>query len=62
MTNTYSLTGNWNEQKVKLKQRFAILTENDLLFEDGKMDEMFGRLQTRLKKTKKELRKIIKAL
>ena len=51
--------GNWNEQKGKLKQKFAVLTDNDLLYEEGKQDEMYGRLQIKLGKTKDELHKII---
>jgi uncharacterized protein YjbJ (UPF0337 family) len=30
--NKDELKGNWNEQKGKLKQEFAFLTENDLMF------------------------------
>lgn len=53
------LKGNWNQIKGKLKQQFAILTDDDLLFEEGKEDELFGRLQTKLGKTKDEIRKIV---
>jgi uncharacterized protein YjbJ (UPF0337 family) len=60
--NTTEVKGNWNEQKGKLKQKFAILTDNDLLFNEGKQDEMFGKLQIKLGKTKEELRDIIKGL
>lgn len=60
--NTTEAKGNWNEQKGKLKMKFAILTDNDLLFADGKQDEMLGRLQVKLGKSKDELRKIIEAL
>jgi uncharacterized protein YjbJ (UPF0337 family) len=62
MTNIIELKGNWNEQKGKLKQKFATLTDNDLLFLDGKKDEMLGKLQVKLGKTKEELHKIIGAL
>ena len=62
MTNAIELKGNWNEQKGKLKQRFALLTDNDLLFEEGKKDEMLGKLQIKLGKTKEELHAIIGAL
>jgi uncharacterized protein YjbJ (UPF0337 family) len=62
MTSKTELKGNWNEQKGKLKQKFATLTENDLMFADGKKDEMFGRLQKKLGKSKEELYKIIGAL
>lgn len=60
--NTTEIKGNWNEQKGKLKQKFSILTDNDLLFTEGKMDEMYGRLQIKLGKTKEEIHKIISSL
>lgn len=53
---------NWKEQKGRLKQVFAILTDNDLMFEDGMRDEMLGRLQTKLGKTKEELREILASI
>jgi uncharacterized protein YjbJ (UPF0337 family) len=60
--NTTELKGNWNEQKGKLKAKFAALTDNDLMFAEGKKEEMMGRLQKKLGKTKEELHKIIAAL
>jgi uncharacterized protein YjbJ (UPF0337 family) len=60
--NTTELNGNWEQQKGKLKQKFAMLTDNDLLFAKGKKEEMFGRIQTKLGKTKEELHKILSAL
>ena len=62
MKNSTELTGNWNEIKGKLKQKFSALTDNDLLFADGKKDELVGRLQIKLGKTKEEIRKLISAL
>lgn len=60
--NKLELKGNWNEQKGKLKQQFATLTDNDLMFEEGKKSEMLGRLQIKLGKTKEEIEHIISAL
>ncbi len=60
--NSTELKGNWNEQKGKLKQQFAILTDNDLMFEEGKKDEMYGKIQIKLGKTKAEMEDIIKSL
>jgi uncharacterized protein YjbJ (UPF0337 family) len=60
--NTQETKGNWNEMKGKLKKKFAILTDNDLMYEEGKKDEMFGKLQQKLGKTKDELNKLIAAL
>ena len=60
--NTTELKGNWDEQKAKLKQKFAILTDNDLMFAEGKKDEMMANLQIKLSKTKEELYKMIEGL
>lgn len=60
--NKIELKGNWNEQKGKLKQKFAVLTDNDLMFEEGKKDEMMGKLQIKLGKTSEELHEIMTGL
>ena len=60
--NTTTLSGAWEEQKGKLKQKFAKLTDNDLLFIDGKKEEMMGKLQVKLGKTKEELQAIFENL
>ena len=62
MTNLTQLKGNWNSTKGKLKQQFAMLTDDDLLLVEGKQDEMLGRLQTKLGKTKEELQTLITSL
>jgi len=60
--NVSEVKGTWNEQKGKLKQRYAVLTDNDLLYDEGRREEMYGRLQEKLGKTKEELHKIIQDL
>ena len=60
--NTTQIKGNWEEQKGKLKQKFAVLTDNDLMFEEGKRDEMLGKIQIKIGKTKEELEKLISDL
>lgn len=60
--NTTEFKGNWDEQKAKLKQKFAILTDNDLMFAEGKKEEMLAQLQIKLSKTKEELYKVIQDL
>lgn len=60
--NTKEIKGDWEIQKGKLKQRFATLTDDDLLFLEGKKDEMLGKIQVKLGKTKEELHKIIQNL
>jgi len=49
------LSGKWNEVKGKAKQKYAELTDNDLMYEEGKEDELVGRLQTKLGKTRDEV-------
>jgi uncharacterized protein YjbJ (UPF0337 family) len=61
MTNL-QIKGNWNEVKGKLKQKYGQLTDNDLAFAEGKDDELLGRLQQRLGKSKEDLRKEIESL
>ena len=62
MANSTELKGNWNELKGKLKQQYAQLTDSDLLLAEGKKEELLGRLQIKLGKSKEEIQKIISAL
>lgn len=56
------IKGNWNELKGKLKQKYAKLTDDDLLFIEGKEDELLGRLEKRIGKSKEEIRDTIEKL
>jgi uncharacterized protein YjbJ (UPF0337 family) len=60
--NTLSMKGNWKEIAGKLKQQFANLTDDDLLFAEGKEEELLGRLQQKLGKTKEEIRTLLTKL
>lgn len=60
--NTTEIKGNWNELKGKLKQQYADLTDDDLMYEEGKEDEMYGKLQQKLGKTKEEFNKLLSDL
>ena len=62
MSTKLEIKGNWNEVKGKLKQKYGQLTDDDLVFSEGKDDELLGRLQKRLGQTKEDLRKTIAAL
>ena len=61
MTNL-KMKGSWNEVKGKLKQKYADLTDDDLMYAEGKEEELFGRLQKRLGKSKEEIRKEIERI
>ena len=62
MENLTELNGNWKVTKGKLKQKFAQLTDNDLLLLEGKKEELLGRLQVKLGKTREEVLKLIAGL
>jgi uncharacterized protein YjbJ (UPF0337 family) len=54
--------GNWDEVKGKLKQKYAQLTDQDLLFAEGKEDELLGRPEKKLGKKKDDIRSLIAQL
>ncbi len=54
--------GNINEWKGKLKQEYGDLTDDDLLYEDGKDDEFWGRIQKKTGKAKDDLVAWLKGL
>ena len=56
------LNGTWNEIKGKAKAQYADLTDDDLLYEEGKDDELLGRIQKKLGKTKEEVKDWIERL
>jgi len=56
------IKGAWNEVKGKMKQKYSQLTDDDLLYEEGKEDEMMGRLQQKLGKTRDEIREELRQL
>jgi uncharacterized protein YjbJ (UPF0337 family) len=57
--NKLQFKGSWNELKGKLKQQYGNLTDDDLVFAEGKEDELLGRLQKKLGKSKDEVRQMI---
>jgi uncharacterized protein YjbJ (UPF0337 family) len=56
------LKGKWNELKGKVKQAYADLTDDDLKYEEGKDDELLGKLQQKTGKGRDELVKWLKEL
>lgn len=57
-----NIKGNWNELAGKLKQKFAELTDDDILYKEGKEEELIGRLQQKLGKTKEQIHDLIAKL
>ncbi len=62
MSTKLNLKGNWNEIKGKLKQKYGQLTDDDLTFVEGKEDEMLGRVQKRLGRSKEEIRTMVETM
>lgn len=60
--NPLRIKGNLKEMAGKLKQQFANLTDDDLLFVEGKEEEMLGRLEKKPGKTKEEIRSAIEKI
>ncbi|MBO9727631.1 MAG: CsbD family protein [Chitinophaga sp.] len=55
------LKGKWNELKGTLKQKYADLTDDDLLYEEGQEDKLIGKLQQKLGKTRDEVISLLKS-
>jgi uncharacterized protein YjbJ (UPF0337 family) len=45
MVNTQVLQGQWNQVRGQLKKKWAQLTEDDLRFANGNIDQLVGRIQ-----------------
>jgi len=58
MPNSKEINGKWDELKGKLKQKYAELTDDDLMFEEGKEDETWGKIQQKVGKTEKEIKSL----
>jgi len=57
--NSTQSKANLNEQRGKLEQKFAVLTDNDQMFAEGKKKEILGKKQLRFARSKEELQRIL---
>ena len=55
MNTKLNMNGSWDVVKGELKQKYANLTDDDLLFVEGKENELLGRLELKLGKPKEEI-------
>jgi uncharacterized protein YjbJ (UPF0337 family) len=55
------IKGTWNEVKGTLKQKYADLTDDDLLYEEGQEDKLIGKLQQKLGKSREEVISLLKS-
>jgi uncharacterized protein YjbJ (UPF0337 family) len=58
--NQLQIKGDWNIIKGKLTQKWANLTDDDLLYVDGKQDELVGRIQKRTGETREAVERAMK--
>jgi uncharacterized protein YjbJ (UPF0337 family) len=57
--NKLQMKGDWNIAKGKLKKQWGNLTDDDLKFEEGKDDELIGRIQKRTGQTREAVEKAL---
>lgn len=58
---TLQIKGKWNEIKGRLKQQYADLTDDDLLYQEGEEDRLIGKIQQKLGKTRDEVIKMLRS-
>ncbi|MEJ2399603.1 MAG: CsbD family protein, partial [Gammaproteobacteria bacterium] len=56
------LKGNWNEVKGKLKEEYGELTDDDLMYQEGKEDQLLGRIQKKTGQTKEQIKQFIDSI
>jgi len=56
------IKGNWNELKGRIKQKWGDLTDDDLMYEEGKDDELIGKIQKKTGRTQEEIIDYINSL
>lgn len=56
------LKGNWNQVKGKLKSQYGELTDDDLMYSEGKEDELLGRIQEKTGESKEKIKEFIDEL
>jgi len=53
------IRGNWNTIKGRVKEEYAEVTDDQLLYEEGQEDQLVGNLQKAMGKTKEEVKEFI---
>ena len=61
MIDKLEIKGNWNQIKGKLKEKYGELTDDDLTYSEGKMDQLIGRIQEKTGRTRQEIESEIRS-
>jgi uncharacterized protein YjbJ (UPF0337 family) len=62
MTTKLPIKNNWTHLKAKLKEKYPQLTESDLMYTEGKEDQLLEKLQIKTHKPRRQLEKEIENL
>lgn len=62
MTNELNLHAPWDEVKAKLKEKNIQLTDDDLHYESGDENALLARLETKLNRSKQEVKEYIESI
>ena len=54
--------GTWNETKGKLKEKYGFLTDDDLAVEEGKADQLVGKIQKKTGESKETIISYIQSI
>ena len=57
-----NIVRSWREQKIMLKRRFPVLSDNDFVAEDQTKETVLKKLEIKLNKTKAELESLLAEL
>ena len=57
--NKLTFKGDWDQVKGRLKQKYGQLTDDDLVYSEGKVDELVGRLEKKLGVAKDKITRLI---
>jgi uncharacterized protein YjbJ (UPF0337 family) len=60
--NNWNFKGKWKELKGKLKEKYGQLTDDDLMYEEGQEDQLFGKIQQRIGITAEQFKRDIEEL
>ena len=57
-----NIVRSWREQKIMLKRRFPMLSDDDFVAEDGNKESILKTLEIKLRKTRQELESLLAEL
>jgi uncharacterized protein YjbJ (UPF0337 family) len=59
--NKLQIKGTWEQVKGRLKQTYGTLTDDDLVYVEGKEEELVGKLKAKLGQSEEEIRELLQS-